>query len=131
VIRNLPSSTKIESISICAVNQADLKGKKALVTWGEPVNHTQPCSRFYQIQQEIQRVQSHIGEFIDSDFYTVTIPPSLSSSLPPSLSLSLSPLSVSVSLSLSLSPYPYPSPFFSSSHILSSPLCCCVFVCQP
>lgn len=74
VIRNLPSSTKIENISICAVNQADLKGKRALVTWGEQVNHTQPCSRFYQIQQEIQRVLNHLGDFIDSDFYTVSSP---------------------------------------------------------
>jgi hypothetical protein len=75
VIRNLPSSTKVEDISITAVNQADLKGKRATVSWGEQVNVTQPCSRFYQLQQEIQRTSNHVGDFIDSDFYTVLIPP--------------------------------------------------------
>lgn len=67
----MPSSTKVEGITITAMNKAEMKGKKAQVTWGEQVNITQPCSRFYQIQEEIQRVMNHQGEFIDSDFYTV------------------------------------------------------------
>lgn len=71
MIRDLPSSTKVEGITIIAINKAELKGKKAHVTWGEQVNVTQPCSRFYQIQEEIGRVINHLGDFIDSDFYTV------------------------------------------------------------
>jgi hypothetical protein len=71
VIRNLPSSTKVQDITIRALTQNELKGKFGVVTWGEVINNTLPSSRYYQIEQEIQRVSNHIGEFIDTDFYTV------------------------------------------------------------
>lgn len=71
IIRNLPPSTKIQNLTISAITNAELKGKVGIVTWGETVNHTLPCSRYYQLKQEIERASNHIGEFIDTDFYTV------------------------------------------------------------
>jgi hypothetical protein len=72
VIRNLPTSTKIHSINVRAVNKGDKRGAPGKVTWGEAACVTEACSRYFDVQHEIDRVLGIEGDFVETDFYTVS-----------------------------------------------------------
>ena len=70
VIRNLPHSTKIINIKVRAVNDFEIAGPSALITWGVRNPLTEPCSRYYALKEEYLKTKEMEGDFCDTDFFT-------------------------------------------------------------
>ena len=70
VIRNLPHSTKIIDIKCKAINDFDIAGPSADITWGVRNPTTEPCSYYYSVKEEYLRTKELEGEFCDTDFFT-------------------------------------------------------------
>jgi hypothetical protein len=70
VIRNLPHNSKIIDINIKAVNSAGLVGEETAL-----LEHrmTLEGSAFKKYTFEIRRVESLKSEFVDTDFYNVSL----------------------------------------------------------
>lgn len=66
VIRNLPSSTQVTNVYICAVNGAHIGAKGMLK--GEHV--TKDCSRHSKLSRELELASQGSEEYIDSAFFT-------------------------------------------------------------
>ena len=70
VIRNLPHSTKIINIRIKAINDYEMSGPAAEITWGVRNPMTEPCSRYYGLKEEHHKTKEMEGAFCDTDFFT-------------------------------------------------------------
>lgn len=70
VIRNLPHSTKIINIRVKAINDYEMSGPSAEITWGEKSPVTEPCSYYYSLKEEYLKTKEIESSFCDTDFFT-------------------------------------------------------------
>jgi hypothetical protein len=70
VIRNLPESTEVIDIAVCAVNSGQIVGTKGISKQSKCV--TKASSRYIKVAQELGITTKATEEFVDSAFCTVS-----------------------------------------------------------